>query len=96
MATKRNAAEALDGGLDESPKPLCKWGPLCYRKNPDHLKEFAHPHRTPVPTKTKPADRSRFKATPAKPGRPPAFPSSDGSAKKMTVPLGEVKTPPKP
>lgn len=24
-------------------RPVCKYGPSCYRKNPDHLKEFAHP-----------------------------------------------------
>ena len=24
-------------------KPLCKYGSKCYRKNPDHLRRFAHP-----------------------------------------------------
>lgn len=26
-------------------KPVCKYGASCYRKNPDHLKRFAHPGR---------------------------------------------------
>ena len=27
------------------PKPLCKFGENCYRKNPQHLKQFRHPKR---------------------------------------------------
>lgn len=26
-------------------KPVCKYGASCYRKNPDHLKQFSHPGR---------------------------------------------------
>ena len=26
-------------------KPVCKYGAACYRKNPDHLRQFAHPDR---------------------------------------------------
>lgn len=26
-----------------SSKPACKYGSKCYRKNPDHHKEFSHP-----------------------------------------------------
>ena len=29
----------------EASKPVCKYGKDCYRKNPDHLKEFSHPGR---------------------------------------------------
>lgn len=27
-------------------KPLCRYGDKCYRKNPDHLAEFAHPNKS--------------------------------------------------
>ena len=27
------------------PKPSCKFGENCYRKNPQHLKQFRHPKR---------------------------------------------------
>ena len=26
-------------------KPVCKYGASCYRKNPDHRKQFSHPGR---------------------------------------------------
>lgn len=26
-------------------KPTCKYGASCYRKNPDHLKQYSHPGR---------------------------------------------------
>ena len=29
----------------ESKKPVCRYGATCYRKNPEHLKQFAHPGR---------------------------------------------------
>jgi len=29
--------------VDEN-KPLCQYGSKCYRKNPQHFKEFSHPH----------------------------------------------------
>ena len=28
-----------------SNKPICKYGAACYRKNPDHLRQFAHPDK---------------------------------------------------
>ncbi len=28
---------------DSSTKPVCQYGKECYRKNPDHLKEYHHP-----------------------------------------------------
>ncbi|XP_022643923.1 histone PARylation factor 1-like isoform X2 [Varroa jacobsoni] len=90
MATKRTAP--LDESSDDSSKPLCKWGPLCYRKNIDHLQEFAHPHRTAAAAKAKPGDMNKAKAIPAKIARPPAFPSTDSPAKKFGAP----STPPKP
>lgn len=90
MATKRTAP--LDESSDDSSKPLCKWGPLCYRKNIDHLQEFAHPHRTTAAAKAKPGDMNKAKAIPAKIARPPAFPSTDSPAKKFGAP----STPPKP
>ena len=27
-------------------KPMCKYGALCYRSNPDHLRKFSHPPKT--------------------------------------------------
>jgi len=32
-----------DGELEAAELPLCQFGSTCYRKNPDHLREFAHP-----------------------------------------------------
>ena len=29
-------------------KPLCKYGSCCYRKNPEHLRQFAHPSDEPA------------------------------------------------
>lgn len=29
-------------------RPVCKYGASCYRKNPDHLKQFSHPGREKV------------------------------------------------
>lgn len=26
-------------------KPICKYGASCYRKNPDHFKQYSHPGR---------------------------------------------------
>ena len=34
---------AKDVPNDEA-RPFCKYGAACYRKNPQHLLEFAHPH----------------------------------------------------
>lgn len=28
------------------PKPHCKYGDKCYRKNPDHLADYYHPHKS--------------------------------------------------
>ena len=28
-----------------SGKPICKYGTSCYRQNPQHLKDFAHPEK---------------------------------------------------
>jgi hypothetical protein len=27
-------------------KPVCKYGASCYRKNPDHFKQYSHPGRS--------------------------------------------------
>ena len=27
-------------------KPVCKYGASCYRKNPDHIKQYSHPGRS--------------------------------------------------
>ena len=27
-------------------KPICKYGASCYRKNPDHFKQYSHPGRS--------------------------------------------------
>ena len=34
-----------------SKKPVCKYGSSCYRKNPDHLRQFSHPGREEEPRK---------------------------------------------
>lgn len=93
MATKREAPN--DDSSDDSSKPLCKWGPLCYRKNPDHLREFSHPHRV---GKASPGDNNNKanKPPPAKAPRPPAFPSTESSVRKLALASTESKTPPKP
>ena len=52
----------------EMEKPVCRYGALCYRKNPDHLKAFSHGD-----TEDKPVDlgespiivRGRVISTPA-------------------------------
>lgn len=33
----------LTGGPRGDPRPICQFGPSCYRKNPEHHNEFAHP-----------------------------------------------------
>ncbi|KAL4230286.1 hypothetical protein ACF0H5_010671 [Mactra antiquata] len=42
-------------------KPLCKFGEKCYRKNPQHLKQFRHPKRNAdeEDIETKPAKRQK-------------------------------------
>jgi hypothetical protein len=37
---------------ENDPRPLCWYGSLCYRKNPEHLKQFRHPG-DPVPQSEK-------------------------------------------
>ena len=29
----------------DASKPVCKYGASCYRKNPDHFKQYSHPGR---------------------------------------------------
>jgi hypothetical protein len=49
--TKPGAAKIIDDDDDgastasssSSTKPVCKYGPSCYRKNEDHLEQFSHP-----------------------------------------------------
>ena len=36
------AATAAHADADKSKKPACRFGAKCYRKNPDHFKEFSH------------------------------------------------------
>ena len=36
------------------PKPVCKYGATCYRKNPAHLKQFAHPSKEQDEKRAKP------------------------------------------
>ncbi|CAJ0920049.1 unnamed protein product, partial [Mesorhabditis belari] len=43
---KSNEENMGDDKKDEQKDlPACKWGSLCSRKNPQHLKEFAHPKK---------------------------------------------------
>ena len=32
-----------DQGEEKADKPTCRYGSRCYRKNPEHLRRFAHP-----------------------------------------------------
>lgn len=34
-----------DGDEDFDPRPWCKYGAACYRKNEQHLRDFRHPHK---------------------------------------------------
>ncbi|KAJ3024022.1 hypothetical protein HKX48_007953 [Thoreauomyces humboldtii] len=36
-------ANQVDSSDDEVVLPLCRYGSKCYRKNPDHFEDFAHP-----------------------------------------------------
>jgi hypothetical protein len=41
-ARKRKYAEVDLTQDDDTAKPACKYGENCYRKNPDHLRDFHH------------------------------------------------------
>ncbi|CAJ0958625.1 unnamed protein product, partial [Mesorhabditis belari] len=41
----RRGKEPYDKKDEQKDLPACKWGSLCSRKNPQHLKEFAHPKK---------------------------------------------------
>ncbi len=48
FAAAESESEEGDGGeveeeKDEVSKPVCPYGPSCYRKNPAHHREYAHP-----------------------------------------------------
>ena len=34
-----------DGDENYDPRPWCKYGAACYRKNEQHLRDFRHPHK---------------------------------------------------
>jgi hypothetical protein len=40
---KKNAAGSVTDDASSS-KPVCQYGANCYRKNPQHLKDFSHPN----------------------------------------------------
>jgi len=42
-AVQRRESASRQTGAD--PRPVCKFGPSCYQRNPEHLREFAHPWR---------------------------------------------------
>ncbi|XP_028967209.1 histone PARylation factor 1 [Galendromus occidentalis] len=55
MTTEASSSKRTSDEIkEESDKPLCKFGPLCYRKNPAHLREFAHPNRKAEATRSSP------------------------------------------
>jgi len=42
--SRSNSSGSLDGNqMDEEDKPLCMFGEKCYRKNPQHFKDYRHP-----------------------------------------------------
>ena len=48
MASKRPAEDSIDSENKRKPKldnrSKCFFGQKCYRRNPDHFKEFSHSH----------------------------------------------------
>lgn len=52
---------------DEEEKPVCKYGAKCFRKNPEHLKQFSH-----LSDKPKAAKDTAAKKPPTKKPRPPS------------------------
>ena len=48
MASKRHAEDSPDSDNKRKPpidsKPKCFFGLKCYRRNPEHFKEYSHPH----------------------------------------------------
>ena len=47
-------AQARNRGTHSENKPECPHGSACYRKNPEHLRNFYHPGRSPPPVTKKP------------------------------------------
>ena len=48
MASKRQAEDSVDSDNKRKPpldsRPKCFFGQKCYRRNPEHFKEYSHPH----------------------------------------------------
>ncbi|XP_033127505.1 histone PARylation factor 1-like [Anneissia japonica] len=44
---EKGKEENLSDNEEENTIPICKYGANCYRKNPDHFKQFSHPKRKP-------------------------------------------------
>ena len=47
-------AQARNRGTHSENKPECPHGSACYRKNPEHFRNFYHPGRSPPPVTKKP------------------------------------------
>jgi hypothetical protein len=43
IAARVKEDSAMDVEDDDQELPVCQYGPACYRKNPLHFKQFAHP-----------------------------------------------------
>ena len=48
MASKRQAEDSVDSDNKRKPpldsRPKCFFGLKCYRRNPEHFKDYSHPH----------------------------------------------------
>ena len=47
----------MGGARGGSSKPTCRYGASCYRTNPEHFIDFAHPHLDAAAAKPKAKDR---------------------------------------
>jgi hypothetical protein len=61
----------------------CKYGPACYRKNPAHFAEFAHPW---LAAQDEPPESSGVAGSPKPAGVSPKAPSSPGPSPKARAP----------
>jgi len=50
--------------------PPCSYGAVCYRKNPQHFKQFSHPAGTPIPNDDEGSDQEAV-VPPLKPAPTP-------------------------
>ncbi|KAJ3167490.1 hypothetical protein HK101_011769 [Irineochytrium annulatum] len=97
---ERKPAADEESDVEDDARPVCQYGAKCYRKNPQHFKEFAHPWmkktapatapRKTAGTTSKPLDSA--KGSPAK-GSVAKSPSAGHSSFKMKSDMMDVDDP---